>query len=117
MAQYASYAVDTAWTLQGRAELWRDDKGFFVAAFPAALDAVNALAGRPNTSIALFPHGATYAELTLGVNIKETLPDPLGGLLIRPEIRYDTTMTNAKPFNAGRSKSMLTIGTDLILTF
>jgi hypothetical protein len=117
MAQYASYAVDTSWTLQGRAELWRDDKGFFAAAFPGDLDAVNALAGHPNGSIAFFPQGVTYGELTLGANYKYSLPEPLGALLIRPEIRYDTTMTNAKPFNAGRSKNMVTIGTDFILSF
>jgi hypothetical protein len=117
IAQYASYAVDTTWTLQGRAELWRDDKGFFVAAFPGNLDAVNALAGRPNGSISFFPKGVTYGELTLGANYKMTLPDPFGSLLIRPEFRYDTTITNTSPFNNGRSKNQFTLGTDLILSF
>jgi hypothetical protein len=115
IAQYASYAIDNTYTLQARGELWRDNKGFFAAAFPAPLDAVNALAGRPNGSISLFPHGATYAELTLGVNVKETLPDPFGGLLIRPEIRYDHS--TAHPFNNGRGNNSFTIGTDLILSF
>jgi hypothetical protein len=115
VAQYASWALDNTWTLQARGELWRDDKGFFVAAFPGRFDAVNALAGRPNGSISLFPHGATYAELTLGANYKMTLPDPLGTLVARPEIRYDHS--TAKPFNNGRSSNSFTIGTDLILSF
>jgi hypothetical protein len=115
VAQYASWALDNTWTLQARGELWRDEKGFFVAAFPGRFDAVNALAGRPNGSISLFPHGATYAELTLGANYKMTLPDPLGTLVARPEIRYDHS--TAKPFNNGRSSNSFTIGTDLILSF
>jgi hypothetical protein len=117
IAQYASYQLDNTFTLQARGELWRDDKGFFVAAFPGALDSLNALRGQPNGSISLFPRGTTYAALTLGVNIKENLPDPLGTLLIRPEIRYDTTTSGARPFNEGRSSSSFTIGTDLILSF
>jgi hypothetical protein len=115
VAQYAAYALDNTYTLIARGEVWRDDKGFFAAAFPAPLDAVNALAGRPNTSISLFPHGATYAELTLGANIKQTLPDPLGALLVRPEIRYDHS--TAKPFNNGRDSSSFTIGADFLLSF
>jgi hypothetical protein len=115
IAQYASFALDNTWTLQARAELWRDNKGFFVAAFPGNLDAVNALAGRPNGSISLFPHGATYSELTLGANYKMSLPDPLGTLVARPEIRYDHS--TAKPFNNLRSSNSFTIGTDLILSF
>jgi hypothetical protein len=115
VAQYASFALDTTWTLQARAELWRDNKGFFVAAFPSNLDAVNALAGRPNGSISLFPHGATYSELSLGANYKLSLPEPLGTLVARPEIRYDHS--TAKVFNKGTSGNSFTIGTDLILSF
>jgi hypothetical protein len=120
MAQYASYALDNTFTLQARGEVWRDDKGFFAAGFPAPTDPINAVAGRAlsadNPAIFL-SRGATFAELTLGVNIKNTLPDPLGALVIRPEIRYDQMLTNNKPFDNGRSNSSFTIGADLILSF
>jgi hypothetical protein len=33
-AQYASYALNDHLTLNGGIEVWRDDKGFFVAGFP-----------------------------------------------------------------------------------
>jgi Putative beta-barrel porin-2, OmpL-like. bbp2 len=116
IAQYASYALDNTYTLQARAEVWRDDKGFFVASFPGNFDSVNALAGRPNGSISLFPHGATYSELTLGVNYKLTsLPDPLGTLVARPEVRYDHS--TARVFDKGRGSNSFTIGTDLIISF
>jgi hypothetical protein len=117
MAQYVSYAIDNTFTVQFRGELWRDDKGFFVASFPDPLDSYRALTGQANGSISLFPRGTTYGALTLGVNIKNALPDPLGGLLFRPEIRYDTTTSGARPFNNNRSSSSFTIGADLIVSF
>lgn len=115
IAQYAAYALDNTYTLQARAEVWRDNKGFFVAAFPNPLDSVNALKGRPNGSVSQFPHGSTYAELTLGVNIKENLPDPFGTVVLRPEIRYDHA--TAKPFNNFRDNNNFTVGADLIVSF
>jgi hypothetical protein len=117
IAQYASYAIDSTYTLQARGEIWRDEKGAFVGAFPGMLDAVNALQARPNTSFTAVPfgQGVTYAALTLGVNIKENLPDPFGALLIRPEIRYDHA--TARPFDNFRSSHSFTIGTDFILSF
>ncbi|HYM02190.1 MAG TPA: outer membrane beta-barrel protein [Stellaceae bacterium] len=117
IAQYASYAIDNVYTLQARGEVWRDDKGFFAAAFPNQNDAINAVAGLPNGSISLFPRSATYAEITLGVNIKQHLPDPLNQVVFRPEIRYDTTTNGARPFNNGRGSDSFTIGGDLLLSF
>jgi hypothetical protein len=120
IAQYASYAINDMLTLQARAEVWRDDKGFFLAAFPGSLDPVNALAGRPNGSLSAFPTPLTMAEFTLGLNVKPPLPDRLGifsGLMLRPEVRYDTSTNSVKLFNNGRSKDNFTIGTDLIVPF
>ena len=42
-AQYASYAVSDTVTLNGRAEVWRDNNGFYVAQYPNNLDASMAL--------------------------------------------------------------------------
>ena len=57
-------------------------------------------------------------EITLGVNIKPAgVPERFAGLMLRPEIRYDTTLNNRKPFNNGRSSNQFTIGTDLIVPF
>ena len=57
-----------------------------------------------------------FAELTLGVNVKELLPDPLGAVVVRPEIRYDNA-SGFRPFNNGRNNNSFTIGTDLLLSF
>jgi hypothetical protein len=116
VAQYVSYVLNNTYSLQFRGELWRDAKGFFVSAFPDPLDPGRSLAGQPTLNvIAGVP--ATYGELTFGVNVKANLPEPLGTLLVRPEVRYDTTTNGAKVFNNGRDTNSFTIGADLILSF
>ena len=50
-AQYVSYALTDTLALNGRAEVWRDNKGFFVASFPGNQDNVNAQLGRPSTAL------------------------------------------------------------------
>jgi opacity protein-like surface antigen len=116
-AQYATYALNDMLTLQGRAEIWRDDQGFYAAAFPANFDFTNSLRGIANTS---FNAGkATYEEFTVGVNVKPPLPDSLShfnGAMLRPEFRYDHA-DQAKPFNSLTSDHQFTLGVDLVLPF
>jgi hypothetical protein len=120
VAQYASYALSDTITLQARGELWRDDKGFFVAGYPGSSDPLNVLAGKPAPNVQ-FGSPATYGEITLGFNYKPTLPDSLGlfaGTMLRPEIRYDTIVDGTsgyKPF--GGHRDQFTIGTDLVIPF
>ena len=59
----------------------------------------------------------TYGALTLGVTWKPTLPAPVTGLLIRPEVRWDHAFTNNHPFNAQQDNNAVTIGADAVLTF
>jgi len=73
-AQYASYALSDQLTLNGRAEVWRDNKGFFVAAFPGNHDFINSEVGLPATVITAPP--TTYSEFTIGVTYKPPLPTP-----------------------------------------
>lgn len=117
VAQYVSYTIDDVFTFQARGEIWRDNNGFFAAAFPSNFDFTNAGRGLPNT--AYNAGKATYEEITLGVNIKPPLPDVLShfsGALIRPEIRYDHS-DQAKPFNNRTSDHQITLGADLVLPF
>lgn len=115
VAQYASYALNDIFTLQGRAEVWRDDQGFYAAAFPGNFDFTNAARGLPNGA---FNDGkATYEAITLGVNIKPTgLPKALDGLLLRPEIRFDHA-EQAHPYNDLTSDHQFTIAADAIWQF
>jgi hypothetical protein len=115
VAQYLTYKLNDQWSVGGRAEVFRDDQGFFVAAFPSSLDFVNAEQGRPNLSIS--GGRTTYGELTLGVNYKPTMPKPIDSLTIRPEIRFDDALNGTKPFNSQTSSHQVTFGIDAILAF
>jgi hypothetical protein len=115
IAQYAAYTLTDTITLNARAEVFRDGKGFYVAYFPGIFDYVNAEYGKPNTAVA-GPH-ATYGEITLGTTWKPALPKPISGLLIRPELRYDTTLAGPAAFNNGKDRGSFTIATDFVLSF
>jgi putative OmpL-like beta-barrel porin-2 len=117
VAQYVTYALNDQVSLQGRGEVFWDPEGFFVAAFPGPLDAVNALEGKPNGS---FGGGhTTYGEITLGLNYKPPVPDPFTGFVIRPEIRYDASLNGTHPFgtSTGTSGHQFTLATDFIVPF
>jgi Putative beta-barrel porin-2, OmpL-like. bbp2 len=122
-AQYVSYALTETVALNARAEVWRDDNNFFVAAFPANNSFVKFQQGFA-TTVNTAPGGnTTYGALTLGVTWKPEVPAPITGLVLRPEIRWDHAFTNNKPFNnnppfntKGTSNSF-TFGSDVVLTF
>jgi len=114
-ALYATYVLNDMFTLQARGEVWRDNQGFFAAAFPANFDFTNFGRGLPNTA---FNGGkATYEEITLGVNITPPgIPDMFKGLKIRPEVRYDHA-DQAHPFNNLTSDHQFTIAADIFVPF
>ena len=117
-AQYVSYALNEVMTLQGRAEIWRDNQGFFSAAFPGNFDFTNAGRGLLTDDLIVVNH-ATYEEFTVGVNIKPALPANLAhfnGTMIRPEIRYDHA-SGATPFNSQTSHHQFTLAADLVIPF
>jgi hypothetical protein len=116
VAQYASYTLTDTLTLNGRAEVWADGKNFFVAAFPGNSSYVNAEEGLPATVVSA-PANTTYGALTLGVTYKPPMPAAFTGLLIRPEIRYDSSLNGTKPFNGGKDTGALTFASDFVLTF
>ncbi len=114
VAQYVSYGLNELVTLNARAEVWADSKNFFVAAFPGNLDFVNAEFGKPSGAVSA-PKGGTYGALTVGATIKPPMPAAFTGLLIRPELRYDSSMNGVKAFSG--KKDALTLATDFVLTF
>ena len=115
VAQYASYTLTDTVTLNGRAEVWRDNAGFYVAKYPGNLDAINALGGFPNTTIAL-PR-TTYGEFTAGLAYKPAMPKPVTLLLIRPEVRWNRSLSGSLPFSDGRDRGQFTASIDAVLGF
>jgi hypothetical protein len=113
-AQYVSYALTDTWTLNGRAEIFRDDKGFFVAAYPRNLDPAKVLGGFPAPGV-IGAGPTTFSEFTIGATWKPVMPAPVAALMVRPELRYDQALTSNKPFS-GRSNA-LTIAADIVISF
>ena len=114
IAQYATYAVNDRLSLGVRGELWRDNDGAFVAAFPGNLDYINAQMGFPNTVIP--GPKTTYGAITVGANIKPPVEKRFEGLVIRPEVRYDWA-SSGTPFDAGTKDHQFTAAIDVIVPF
>ena len=115
VAQYVTYAFNDHVSAAIRGEVWRDSQGFYVAAFPGNLDFINVETGRANTSYGAGT--ATYGAVTVGVTFKPAhLPKRLDGLMIRPELRFDTALAGGLPFggNPGVNKTQFTFGLDLV---
>jgi len=117
-AQYLTYAI-TDWLIAGiRAEVWRDDQGFYVTQFADPHDPMRALQGEPTIDPRTVGGGrTTYGEVTAGFTIKPNVPKPLEGLMIRPELRYDRSLNDTHPFNDSQDRSMVTAGLDVILVW
>jgi hypothetical protein len=124
---YAEYAITPELTIGGRAEVWRDSNNFFVAGYPGHFDFINYEGGYgPYNPAFADGSGFTYGEFTLGLNYKPAhLPASLAGLVIRPEIRYDTAFSGGKPYDLkwdgfdydGTKKDQFTFGLDVVIPF
>jgi len=118
IAQYAAYTLSDTMTLNGRAEIYRDDHNFFVGGFGSNNSFDRFQQGFPNSAFGAPGTNSTYGEVTLGVTYKPAdMPAPISGLLIRPEVRYDHALTDNKPYNGGKDSGSFTIASDVVLTF
>ncbi|HTK33845.1 MAG TPA: porin [Caulobacteraceae bacterium] len=115
VAQYLIYAVNPQLSLSGRAEVWADPDGFFVCGFPGNQDFANLQKGLPNSS---FCGGSTtYGELTFGATYKPVTTGPLTGVMLRPELRFDSSLNGTKPYADGTKKGQVTLGFDVVVPF
>jgi hypothetical protein len=122
VAQYLTYAIDDHWSVTGRAEVWNDSKGFYVAKFRGNFDFVNFERGLPTTPGGVVGGGnSTYTELTLGVNWKPEVPKMIEGFMIRPEVRWDHSSNKSfgvgTPNTVGANNNQFTFGADFVLPF
>ena len=117
-AQYLTYAINDRFTAKARGEVWRDDKGFYVASFADPHDPMRALAGQPVIDSRTVGGGSTtYGALTIGLDIKPSVPKPLQGLTLRPELRVDHSFSGTHPFNDSQDQTMFTAAFDCIFAF
>jgi hypothetical protein len=118
-ADYLSYAIIDCCTFGIRGEVWRDEDGFFVAQFASNNDFIHFERGDdtffdPRT---IGGGRTTYGAITAGVTIKPTVPAPLTGLMIRPEVRYDRSLNGTHPFNDSSDRDMFTAAVDFVVMF
>jgi hypothetical protein len=117
-AQYLTYVINDRITAKIRGEIWRDDKGFYVAQFADPHDAMRTLGGEATIDPRTIGGGrTTYGALTVGLDIKPPVPKPLTGLTIRPELRVDHSFSDTQPFNDSSDDTMFTAAIDAIITF
>ncbi len=119
IAQYLTYAVNDCCTIGIRGEVWRDADGFFVAQFASNNDFIHFERGDDTVFDPRTTGGGrtTYGALTAGVMIKPPKPALITDLMIRPEIRYDRSLNNTRPFNDLSDHDMLTAAVDVVVTF
>jgi len=122
IAQYLTYKMNDWLSLGIRGEVWRGDAAFH-GEFPDNFDFVEVEKGSPR-GVQIAPVGTTtFAAVTVGANIKPLAQvRHLEGVMVRPEVRYDHTLDNAKPYNTdqtgtGQSPRQLTFAVDFILPF
>lgn len=118
VAGYLSCAINNWLSLGARAEVFRDEKGFFVSSFADNDDFIDIQRGKTNTLDArTFFQRGTFGEVTIGATIKPSAPKRGIGVSIRPEVRYDTALTSGRPFSSQTGRDQLTFSLDLILTY
>ena len=110
-----AYTLTDTITLNARGEVFRDGKGFYVAISRAtSTSSTSDTASSTPRSPARTPPTARSPSAPPG---NPTLPKPISGLLIRPELRYDSTLAGPNAFNNGKDRGSFTIATDFVLTF
>ena len=115
-----AYNFDKIYTLNGRGEILRDTKNFFVSTPLVNSGIALGEEGFPGPSLSGIPgNGTTIGALTAGITIKPDVPKPLALVMIRPEIRYDRILDGAPLYGsgAGVSKDQFTFGGDLVIGF
>jgi len=111
--QYLFYKIDCCWTAGLRAEWFRDDDGFRVAA-PGDYAAL----GFSNNPASAGGWAGNFYDVALGLNWK-----PNGNLTVRPEVRYDWYSGNGglngvnDPYDDGDSSHQWLYGFDLVYLF
>lgn len=116
-AVYGAYVLTDTLTLNGRAEVFRDQNNFFVSN-PIGTQAFANLQRGTYASLITAAKPTTYSEFTLGVTYKpDFLPGWLSTAMVRPEIRYDRTLNNSRAFADGNSRNVVTLAADIVLGF
>ena len=117
---YLGYTFDKIYTLNGRAEIARDTKNFFVSTPLVNSGIALGEEGFPGSSLSgTAGRGTTYSAFTGGITIKPDVPKPLATVMLRPEVRYDYILDGAPLYGSGQQlkRDQFTFGGDIIVGF
>lgn len=114
IAQYFTYTINKTVTANFRGEVWRDNNGFYVAQLGNSSDLVHFLRGDTFVPDPRTVGGGvtTYGALTVGLTWKAN-----DAIMVRPELRYDRSLNDTKPFNDSKHKDMFTAAMDVTYSF
>ena len=112
---FLSYTVTPSLTFNYRGEIYRDNTGLIVTSFLDNNAYMRATLGRPADTQSAPP--TTYGALTLGLTWHPLLGHGVSLFEIRPEIRFDRSLSNTTPFNDLRNAGRFTFGGDAVLGF
>ena len=117
-AQYLTYEINDRISASIRGEVWRDDKGFYVAQYANPLDSLRSFSGQSTLDPRSIAGGrTTYCALTVGLDLKLTAQKSPVGFRIRPELRVDRSLNDKKVFNDSNDDRMFTAALDAIVSF
>ncbi|MBB2178077.1 outer membrane beta-barrel protein [Gluconacetobacter tumulicola] len=112
---FLSYQVTPSLTFNYRGEIYRDNTGLVVTSFLGNDAYMRATLGKPADTQSAPP--TTYGALTLGLTWHPSPGHGVSLFEIRPEIRFDRSLSGTTPFNDLRNAGMFTFGGDAVLGF
>lgn len=112
---FAGYKISSSLTFNYRGEIYRDNSGLFVVSFLDNQGYMNAFKGGYAPAETAAP--TTYGALTLGLTYRPDLGHGIRVFALRPEIRFDRSLSGTSPFNDNRNSGMFTFGGDAMMGF
>jgi hypothetical protein len=124
-AGYSSYAFNDEYTLNLRAEIYRDNTGITTTGWISNTAFTSTVVGNLSDQFYNAPP-TTYGAITAGITAKPNWLNTIQNvakITIRPEVRYDASLNGTKPFDvpalngAGTKSGQFLFSTDVIVAF
>lgn len=115
LAGYTGYTLSPAITINARAEIYRDPTGQITGSWLKDDGNIRTVS-RKDTPFVSGPPG-TYSEVTLGATFHPFQQADGIKVALRPEVRYDRSLSGKKVFNDLTNKDAVVLGADLIIGF
>lgn len=112
---WGSYAATPSLTFNVRGEIYRDTTGGFVVQYPHNEDYAHALLGLPNGGYGAL--ATTYGDFSLNAVWRPDVGHYVKLLQVRPEIRFDRSLSGTRPFADFAHQGRILFGGDMTIGF